>query len=228
MTPAVKSPLKDLQEAVANLQQPGRSVTFEADGEDPVTLEDPREVCLRIAAEITDGELEEGPEVDPWPQDRDGNHVEYVPARLAAAIGLRLIRGINRLGHVLLYDVDYVYRRKDRWESKGRTVFGQLQRPTGLLHHYSQRNYVVLLNWQAWTAFSPWQQVALVYHELRHSEIDGKTRGHDFEGFFDEIELFGTGTYREWHRLAEAAGSGARVEVQYHLPLLDRELEGER
>ena len=216
MTPTTMDPPKSVQDVVTNMQQPGTAVTVEFEGQS-VTLEDPRGVCLELADRIEAGDLEESPETDPWPMGRDDKPVEHLRARMAQEIGEELVRRLARFAHLRAYDLDYVYRNKDRWESKGRTVFGKLQKSTGLLRHYARTDFVVLVNWHAWEMMTPWQKVALVYHELRHADLEGKTQGHDFEGFFDELELFGTGTYEDWNHLASAASAGAAVDVQYHL-----------
>jgi hypothetical protein len=94
-----------------------------------------------------------------------------------------------------------------------------MKRPAGLLKEYASADYIVLLNWLLWRALNPMQRVALVYHELRHGDVEGKVRAHDFEGFFDELKLFGTDTYRDWQELAEAADQGERVQHQFSLEL---------
>lgn len=82
-------------------------------------------------------------------------------------------------------------------KSSGNEILGRLQKPTGLLWHFSQCDYVV------WFAadhcrsrqFTNWQMTALLYHELKYAAQDDNgnfaVRGHEFEGFVDEIKLFG-------------------------------------
>lgn len=79
----------------------------------------------------------------------------------------------------------------------GNVTLGKLQKPSGLLLHFSRADYVV------WFAadhcrernFTNWQILALLYHELCHAAQDENgefaVRGHEYEGFYDEIKLFG-------------------------------------
>lgn len=186
---------------------------------DPTTA-DPLTICERlcVVAERMD------PNTKPWPKDDEGELVEYVHAKVAEEVAGGLIRDIARLGHLRRFRIHYLYRNKETWESKGRTVFGQMKRPAGLLKSYAEADFIVLLNWQVWQGMTPMQRVALVYHELRHGDGEGKVRGHDFEGFFDELALFGTDTYRDWNMLAKAVTKGGDVKHQYslNLSLLDQ------
>lgn len=203
-------------DAAGAFQQPGSTLTISS-GNRSARIEDPREICRDAARAIADGEWEEQG-VDPWPVGPDGEAEEWIEAHLAQKIGERLIGRIVRFEFLTGYSVAYRYRHKESWESKGRIVYGRLQKTSGLLRHFSDVEFVVQINWLVWSAMTPWQKVALIYHELRHAaEEDGKpaTNGHHFEGFFDELEVFGTETYREWQALEAAAGRGR--DVQYHL-----------
>lgn len=208
---------REVRKAVANMQQPGVETSLSTSNGATVTLEDPR----RVVEDLCEIAQEPDPGTDPWPYEGE-DPVEFLPADNAQAIGEALIRRLRRFDHLHAYRIHYLFRNK-KWESKGKTVHGKMQRPTGLLKNYAEADFIVLLNWESWQACNPMQRVALVYHELRHGDAEGKTQGHDFEGFFDELELFGTGTYRDWNRLASAADNGTGVRHQYTLSLLDQE-----
>lgn len=49
--------------------------------------------------------------------------------------------------------------------------------------------------------------------------IRRRTVGHDAEVFFEELEIFGTETFRHWKALEASVSRGKQVHVQYHLPL---------
>lgn len=108
------------------------------------------------------------------------------------------------------------------WKAKGgssggNNTLGKCQKPSGLLKHYADADYVI------WFAadhlrsfhFTRWQMLALVYHELRHTGLGEKGEyivlGHHFEGFVDEIERFGP-----WKINAKAVITAAQK-----LPLFD-------
>lgn len=204
---------KRVREAVAGLQQVGSSVELTV-GDVRLKLPDP----LKVATELCEVAERVDENTDPWPQE-DGEPVEYVRSTVAEEIGRGLMQGIARLGHLRIFVIHYLFRNKETWESAGKAVLGQMKRPSGLLKEYASADFIVLLNWQAWRNMTPMQRVALVYHELRHGEGDGKLCGHDFEGFFDELALFGTDTYRDWNLLAKAVDKGGDIRHQYSLDL---------
>lgn len=205
-------------DAAAKLQQPGTSATFSGAGVD-VEFTDPRAICADLAARIEAGEIGDDDLIEAWPGGE-----EFAVAAAARMIGDAVIRHIHRLYPCRGYRIGYLFRDKKSWESKGRTVFGKCTKPSGPLQFFSRFDYLVIINWRIWQGLNPWQRVALVYHELRHIDVDeqGKptTQGHEWEGFFDELELFGAATYREWQALAHSVDNAARVSTQYDLPLL--------
>lgn len=95
-------------------------------------------------------------------------------------------------------------------KSGGNLIFGKCTKPTGLLAQKVECDIVI---WFAFdhcygAQFTNWQMLALIFHELRH--IDYKnfevgTKGHDYEGFVDEIELFGA-----WRANSSAVIQAAR------------------
>lgn len=183
---------------------------------------DPRAICLDVARLIEREPIE--PHIDPWPQ-VEGEPVEYQPAHLVERIADELIRRLDRFEELREATFVFLYRNVKKWESKGRTVFADIKATSGLIRYLAgSADFILRVNWKAWLLMNPWQRVRLVYHELRHGTIDyesGKygTVGHDVEVFFDELEIFGTETFREWKALAESVSKGREVNVQYHLPL---------
>lgn len=210
---------KDLQDAAANLQDAAGDGNMTLTGAGlNVEIRGSRAILSEMA-NLAKGD--DDPGTDPWPVDGEGEAAEYVHAERAEEIGAGLVREMNRIGHLARYRIHYLFRRKESWTSKGKIVHGEMKRPTGLLKNYAEADFIMLLNWNSWLSFNAMQRVALIYHELRHGDPDGKLNPHDFEGFFDELQLFGTGTYRDWNSLARAAEKGAEVRHQYTLSLLD-------
>lgn len=89
-----------------------------------------------------------------------------------------------------------------RWKAKGgkregKATLGKLVRCTGLLAHYSQREFVLWLaaDHVRERKYTRWQVEALVYHELTHAAVTDEQQpmlvGHDFEGFRAELERYG-------------------------------------
>lgn len=204
-----------VRDALSKIQEVDADVTF-GTGDDAATMKG----APGIVRELCEVAEEHDEPTDPWPVDGDGEAVEFVASEVAQRIGEGLVNGIARFYHLRLYRIHYVLRNAP-WEKGGKTVLGQMKRPSGLLKNYAAADFIVLLNWEMWQAMNPMQRVALVYHELRHGDSEGKIAPHDFEGFFDELRLFGTATYEDWNALAQAAVKGQDVRHQYSLSLLD-------
>ncbi len=204
-----------LMEAMSEMQMPGVEVSFSGPDGDGAKIEDPHV----LLADLCVVAQEEDPGAEPWPKGDDDEPAEFVKSEVAQKIGVALIEGIYRLAPLARFRIHYIFRNVDNWKKAGATVLGEMKRPAGLLKEYASADYIVVLNWLVWCAMTPMQRVALVYHELRHGDVEGKVRAHDFEGFFDELKLFGTDTYRDWQRLADAADTGARVHHQFSLDL---------
>ena len=207
-----------VQEAIEDLQQPGSDLSLSS-GDVEVRFEDPR----RVMEELCEIAARPDPGTKPWPQDND-EPAEYLPAENAQEIGKELISRIVRLRFLADFRIHYLFRNVKSWEKVGRTVFGDMSKPSGLLKNYAAADFIVRLNWQVWQALNPMQRVALVYHELRHGDEDDakpKLRGHDWEGFHDELKIFGTRTYEDWNALGRAVSEGAGFTHQFSLGLFE-------
>jgi hypothetical protein len=97
----------------------------------------------------------------------------------------------------------------------GRATLGKCQKASGLIEFYSDANYIIWLaaDHLLQMSFTNWQVLALLYHEMRHTVVDDKgkfgVQGHDFEGFFDELETFGG-----WDNSAEQILRSAQKTLQ--------------
>jgi hypothetical protein len=182
---------------------------------------DPRSICLAIAETVEHEWSALDQHLYQWPRDGKGDPYEFQLAELAKEIGEALILTIDRLNFLKEFDIGYVYRNKDGWVKAGKLVLGQLSKANGLVAFYSGHDFEMKLNWMMWEKASPWQKVALVYHELRHGDVNkddnAAIQGHDIECFFDELSIFGTQTYEDWARLAKSAAIGSAVKTQYHM-----------
>lgn len=173
---------------------------------------DPTAVCLEIARRLED-EGDEDLEVDGW---SGGDPFMY--AGTPEWIGQELIRRLPIFEPLRDKEIDYLYREND-WSVRGALAMGQMKNVTGLLRRYSGKDFVAMFSFATWKNLSSWQKVALVYHELRHASGDGKLNAHQFEGFFDELEVFGVQTFRDWERLREVMAKAGRKAEQLELGL---------
>lgn len=159
-----------------------------------------------------------------WPLDEED---EYAEAALVGRIGSFLLRGCSKL-KLSPKHVVWLWRNREKWTSKGRTVRGAaLTLNTRARFLTDGKKAVIEVNFQHWKTLNPQQRVLVVYHELRCLDAEGKTVAPDFEGFNDELEIFGTRTFREMVALETAVQRGAERELQYSLSLLEAEDGGE-
>ena len=109
------------------------------------------------------------------------------------------------------WTIDYFWKRKGG-QRAGKGVFGKTQKPSGLLKHYSNSDFIIWLAADHCrnAGYNRKQIEALVFHELQHvgtdeDEDSGATSpvlvAHDFEGFVSEIREYGM-----WDADAQAIG----------------------
>lgn len=105
--------------------------------------------------------------------------------------------------HLRRLSVIYLWR-KTGGKSKGRVVFGKTSKPSGMLKHFSEADFVVWLaadHCRA-AAFDDRQIEALLFHEMLHTAVtapdENTGRGggptlvpHELEVFRAEVEIYG-------------------------------------
>lgn len=117
------------------------------------------------------------------------------------------IQALRRKHQVLTRLEDY--RIVCFWVNKaikrnGKEQYGSAQKPAGLLKYLTQdADFVVIMSTEACRDLPNWEFEAAVCHQLLHcGEIESEDRagdttskpgmlGHDFEGFIEEISLYG-------------------------------------
>lgn len=92
------------------------------------------------------------------------------------------------------FTVTYLWKREGG-KSRGARRMGVCQKPSGLLKHTSEADFIIWLaadHCQGWHAH---QVEALLFHELLHAGVSDKGKPilypHDFEGFAAEIAEYG-------------------------------------
>ena len=151
-------------------------------------------------------------ELYPIPPDEDFEGLEFFDAPDLERIAKALIEK---------YDDKFYFLNDARiryyWKLKGgvsgnRAVFGKCVKPSGLLRHVTQDDYVI------WAAadncreaqYTRFHTEALTFHELRHTALAEKeklsTQGHEFEGFVDEFKIYGA-----WRPVMEQIVGVARL-----------------
>ena len=151
-----------------------------------------------------------------WPKSE-----KFCDARQPMLLLKELVRSIDAFEHVRGRQIGAYYQEKT-FSVSGREAIGKVIRPAGLLRQISECDWIFVFAWEVWQGLAPWQKVSLVFHELLHTEVDAEKgtpaiRPHEFEGFFSELEVFGTSTFQEWELLSRAAARGSVVHAQQEL-----------
>ena len=133
------------------------------------------------------------------PSDAAFNGKLYREAPELANIAERLIGEHGFLGQLEHCDIRWYWKRKTG-VSKGRVKIGYCKRASDLLGHFTGADFLIWLS--ATTArdgkFTDRQVEAAVFHQLLHIGSDDNGNWifspHDFEGFAQEVRVFGTWT----------------------------------
>lgn len=162
-----------------------------------------------VTPDAVSGILSADPDRHPFvPPDEYFDDDDYLESRELEKIGAALIAHWPEFGFLQNANARIAYRWKRKGgKAKGKAVLGQCQKPSGLLKHFADCDFVI------WIAadharvmnLTNRQMEALVYHELSHcwweededetSETYGEMRlairGHDDELFWSEIARYG-------------------------------------
>jgi hypothetical protein len=148
---------------------------------------------------------------------------EYSAAPMVGEMADILIKGSPRL---TIKDTDLIclWRNKEKWVKGGKTVRGNAKPfDTRVRHLVDGKKASIEINYHHFLTLNPLQRTFAVYHELRLLAEDGSKRKPDFEGFYDELEIFGSRVFRDMMELARVMELGAQVTYQHQLPLFEEE-----
>lgn len=112
-------------------------------------------------------------------------------------IASQLISYHDELGHLINMAAKVDYLWKDKGGKKdGQSTLARIQQPKGELAFYSKQDYILWVAADHCYFYNRFQITAVLFHELLHTtynEMEGRLemRGHDFEGFRREVEVFG-------------------------------------
>lgn len=135
-----------------------------------------------------------------WPiptQEEFEEDVTFVAAPDLAIIGNDLIEHYGDFYGIRHMEpsIDYLWKQKGG-QDLGNNILGKIRKPTGELKYYSRADFVVWLAADHCYGFNRFQITAIIFHELLHVDYNDaeerlELRGHEFEGFSREIEVFG-------------------------------------
>jgi hypothetical protein len=124
--------------------------------------------------------------------------------------------GEDEFSHLIDARIHFLWKSKGG-KNGGKLILGKCKKPTGELKFYADADYCIVFSADHCFAHNlkNWQILALLYHELKHTCLDKhgnfSTKGHDFEGFENELKYFGA-----WKSDAERI-----VRAAQELPLLE-------
>ena len=140
---------------------------------------------------------------------------EYRQSPVIERIGLLLCRGCPKID-ISGRRVTFLWRNTKNWTKQGAAVHAAGKSYGALLTHHSGGFMgAVIANYQILRLLNPRQKVRAIYKALRCLDENGTVIPNHFEGFYDELELFGTGTSPEDHRLARAVELASQRELPF-------------
>lgn len=135
----------------------------------------------------------------------DGEPCEFLVREDLTDLGQRVIGQYEQFAHLLSLEVLFLWKAQGG-ASNGRDTLGKAQRPTGLLRHFSDAQFII------WLAadhiqkrfLSSRQIEAIIFHELCHCSVDEekgtpKIIGHDLSAFISEVAHYGLWS-DDWRR----------------------------
>jgi hypothetical protein len=147
-----------------------------------------------------------------WPGDpEDPIH----PSSLLGEIGRFMIRGCPKI-EIDPRKVAFFWKNAKTWTSKGVMVLADAKTlPLLGVHLTGGCLAAVVGNYQAFRLLNTRRKLAAIYHALRSVDASGKQVQPHWAGFFDEIALFGTGTFEQDAHLRRAVELGAQRELPF-------------
>ncbi|HLJ26575.1 MAG TPA: putative metallopeptidase [Candidatus Angelobacter sp.] len=120
---------------------------------------------------------------------------DWIQASGCEKIAKALIESRASLAPLVDANIAYLWKASGG-SRKGKVILGTCQRPSGLLRYFSAMDFVIWFGADNCrdSALDYWQMEALVFHELKHAGMEDEvpvSLPHDFEGFAEEIRLYG-------------------------------------
>jgi hypothetical protein len=152
-----------------------------------------------------------------WPGESTETLIE---AEFIASVGKLLLRGCPKL-EASPTKVRWLWRNKKTWTVNGVAVRSE-PRKLGELTRFYARGAVaaVVCNYQLFRLLNTRQKIQAIYNALRQLDAEGTIRPPQFSGFFDELQLFGTGTNETDVHLVRAIEKGQGRQLPFEFPPL--------
>lgn len=149
---------------------------------------------------------------DQWPGKGDAT---LVRATFLDEIGKLMLRGCPKL-EVSPTKVVFLWRNKKTWTSGGQTVFSKPM-PLGELSRFFASGAIaaVVVNYQMFRIINTRQKLYHLYAALRRFDADGMIQPVQFSGYYDQLQLFGTGTDASDIHLVRAIERGSARQLPF-------------
>jgi hypothetical protein len=128
---------------------------------------------------------------------------DFMPAGTLTTIYEQLVTEHSTLDHLEQIEVAILWK-KTGGKKGGRPVFGKTAKRSGLVSAFTSADFIVWLaaNHISDAEYTDRQITALLHHELMHISYEDPPegeegarkyvlQGHDFEGFKEELEIYG-------------------------------------
>lgn len=158
-----------------------------------------------------------------WPGEADETYRE---APVVREIGVVLCRGMPNI-EIHAADVMFLWKHAKTWTSRGRVIRSKEKSLSSFDRFLTDgQKAAVIVNFELFKTMNPLQKVFSVYQALRRLDAAGKLVPPHFEGFEDELRIFGGRVFRELVTLrtaAEAAKEREQSISAFQLSLLEAE-----
>lgn len=128
------------------------------------------------------------------------DEVEFIKDDRLTELGNALIAERGCFHDLQSRKIVFLWKRQGG-KTKGKVTLGKCQKPSGILAYFAASDFII------WVAadharenqLTNWQMEALVFHELKHCDVDYDDKGelklainpHDLEAFVDEVRIYG-------------------------------------
>lgn len=147
-----------------------------------------------------------------WPGEAEDT---LTKAPLLKSLGTFLAKGCAKI-EISPTKVLWLWKNKKTWTKQGEQIRCQAKKLSDVGSHLAGGAVAVVIgNFQLFRLLNTRQKIAAIYHALRTLDAEGNIRPNQFEGFFDEIQLFGTGTFQTDVLLRRAIEHGAQRELPF-------------
>lgn len=124
-----------------------------------------------------------------WDEDEEG--IKFMDAAQPRAISHVLIGALHQ--HLVNKRIGFLYREKIT--RRDRRVLGKASRVSGKLGYYTDYDFLIEINYEAWRVMPPEAKVALIDHELCHCGVNEDDKAvslaHDVEEFSAIVRRWG-------------------------------------